>query len=59
MKRGIKEIWQGTLYGFDLVLKVPEKDYLENKEILNEKALEDFIKHEREKMINPYKRLEK
>lgn len=48
----MKEIKQGTLYGCDLVLKVPE--YLEEDETINENTLENHIKREKKYVIQQY-----
>lgn len=40
-----KEIRQGSLYGFDLVLKVPA-DFPTDDKIINEHTLEKYVKNE-------------
>lgn len=39
----MKEIKQGTIYGYDMVLKVPE-DFPPDDLIINEHTLENYIK---------------
>lgn len=53
----MKEIKQGTLYGFEIVLKVPDEVKLD--ETLNENTLENYVKNRIRDAVESFKEQQK